>query len=150
MRIAINDAAASQLAEFATVNLGLEVNYRMGVDKIRGIMSASGYDKDFIEVEDAAPVQAQRIAIGQTVADADRKLVKIIIAQQDGPGGKEPVVVGVNGRVARIERGKEVLVPIEYIEALKNANKVTYDKGPNGEPINPSFVPTHPFSILAS
>lgn len=148
MKIAINEATAKQLAEFASTNMGLDVNYRMGVDKIRGSMSAAGYSQEFIEVEPDAPLPTQRIAIGQTVADEDRKMVRIIISQQDGPGGKEPVVVGVNGRVARIERGKEVSVPAEYIEALKNANKLVYEKGPNGEPINPSYVPTHPFTIL--
>jgi hypothetical protein len=76
-------------------------------------------------------------------------MVKIMIPQQNEAGGKEPVVVGVNGRIARIQRGIPVDVPIEYLEVLQNAQKVVYDKDENGAPINPTLVMTHPFSILS-
>lgn len=147
MKIAISEATATQLASFATINLGLDVNHRMGIDKIRAIMAQAGFSGSEIDVEEPAPSPAV------ATVDANgkkRKMFRILIPKQNEPGGTEPVVVGVNGKVARIQRGVEVDVPEEYVHALQNANKVVYDKGPNGEPINPTLVPTHPFSILRS
>jgi hypothetical protein len=146
MQIKISDANASQLAEFATTVLGIETNYRAGADKIRSLIAQSGYSRDVIDIDEPEqPIASQRV-----VEDKPRKRLTILIQQQNEPGGKEPVLVGVNGKVARIQRGVPVEVPEEYVEALRNANRVVFDKGPNGEPINPSLVPTHPFSVIAA
>ncbi len=153
MKISIDTASASQIADYATVHLGLDVNFRMGKDKILAVMAQAGFTQAEIEIADEEP-QVERIVPSgpASAAKGDRKMIKIMIPTQEIPGstaGKEPVVVGVNGVVARIKRGVVVEVPEEYVEALTNATKVVYDKGPNGEPINPTFVPTHPFSIMA-
>lgn len=147
MKIAINDATATQLAAFASINLGLDVHLRMGVDKIRAIMAQAGFSGTEIEVDEPAPTPA---VATKDDAGKPRKMIRILIPTQNEPGGKEPVVVGVNGKVARIKRGEVVAVPEEYVHALTNANKVAFDRGPNGEPINPTLVPTHPFSILGT
>lgn len=143
MQIKITEATPSQLAEFAIKNLGVEVNYRTGRDKILTAMEAAGFSGDTIEVDaEAAPtVQAE-----PDVESAKR--IRILVPTQDGPGGKEAIVVGVNGRVTRIQRGVEVAVRPEVIGVLKNANRVVYDKDENGTPINPTEVPTHGFQIL--
>lgn len=143
--IPLSEATATQLADFAAANLGLDVQFRMGVDKIRAVMATAGYDKDFIEVDEPQPAVAPRPA----EAVAQRKMVTIRIPNQESIGGKEPVPVGVNGKVYLIKRDTDVPVPVEVVHVLKNANRVVFDKGPNGEPINPTFVPTYPFSIVA-
>ena len=147
MKIDISTASPTQLAEFAQVHLGLDVNHRMGKDAIRAKMAAVGFTGSEIEVKDpetAAP------SFNPAVPRAARKYVRIIIPNQSAPGGKDPVVVGVNGVVARIERGKEVDVPEEYVHVLENALTVQFEKDENGRPINPTMVPTHPFSVISS
>lgn len=151
-RIPLIEASATQLADFGRAALNLDVNFRMGADKIRAVMATGGYDKDYIEVEvsdgpdpNARPAGAE--------AEAPRKMVVINIPNQDIPGsteGKQPVPVGVNGKVYLIKRGVDVEVPIEVVGVLNDAKRVVYDRGPNGEPINPTFVPTHPFTIVRS
>lgn len=147
MKISLHEATASQLAEYATAQLGIECNYRDGRDKILAKMSSVGFNSEFIEAE-AETAPEPKAAIGAVEPKGPRKMVRIMIPTQNEPGGKDPVVVGVNGRVARIMRGKPVDVPAEYVEVLNNANKLVYDKDENGSPINPQLVPTHPFSIL--
>lgn len=146
MKIKINEATASQLAEFAAVRFGLDVNHRMGADAIRAKLSMTGFTGDEIEVKDPEPV-AETVKAAGAVA---RKLIPILIPTQNEPGGKDPVVVGVNGVVARIKRGVVVEVPEEYVHALQNAQRVQFDKDENGRPINPIMVPTHPFSIMTA
>jgi len=149
-KIPLSDATASELADFAAKNLGLDVQYRMGADKIRALMAAAGYQKDTIEIEvpDAGNDPNARVATGE--AEAPRKMVMIQINNQPGPGGKEHVPVGVNGKVYLIKRGEPVKVPVEVVHVLENAKTTAYDRGPNGEPINPTDVLKHPFSVLAS
>jgi hypothetical protein len=150
MKIALSEASQKQLADFAQINLGLEIDRRFGADKLRALIAQTGYSQPDIEVADVAeePTPAR---IAQAEADAKRKKIKILIPNQETPGsteGREPVPVGVNGRVVLIKRGVPVEVPEEYVHALQNANKMQYDTGPNGELINPTMVPTYPFSVL--
>lgn len=145
MKINVSEATASQLAEYANVHLGLDVNHRMGADAIRSKMAMTGFSDIEIEIKDPEPVAD----LVKPAGSAARKLIPILIPTQNEPGGKDPVVVGVNGTVARIKRGVVVNVPQEYVHALQNAQKVQFDKDENGRPINPTMVPTHPFSIMA-
>lgn len=143
-RIPLIEASATDLATFANVSLGLEVNLRMGADKIRATMATSGYAKDYIEVDEPEPT----VAKAAEAPVAPRKMVTINIPHQSGPGGKEAVKVGVNGKGYLIARGKDVEIPIEVLGALKNAETTVFDRGPNGEPINPTSVPRHPFTLV--
>lgn len=146
-KIPLSEATPAELREFASVVLGLEAHQWQNREQLRALIATTGYDKDFIEIEEPKPSGPAKVV--PSALDASRKTVTINIPQQHGPGGKDPVVVGVNGRVARIMRGTDVEVPEKYVEVLRNAQTVEYDKGPNGEPINPRFVPKHPFSILS-
>lgn len=56
---------------------------------------------------------------------AEPKKRKIIVATHDQD--KQPVQVGVNGRMYVIERGKEVVVPASVVEVLRNAVQDVYD-----------------------
>ena len=144
--IPINNATATQLAQYANVMCGLDVTPQTGFAKIRALMANAGFEPEAIIIEEKALDEAPK----RKVLDGGekRKFVKIIIPNQEGPGGQLPVPVGVNGRVALIQRGIPVDVPEEYVHVLTNAERVIFDSGKNGELINPRKVPQHPFNII--
>lgn len=146
-KIAIADASAKQLADYAETVLGLDgVDYRLGKGKIEEKMRAALYDKDFIEVADEqAPIQR----IEPPAHGSARRMATIYIHNQDKPGGTEPVPVAVNGRQIFIPRNQQADIPWEYYHALDNAKKFVYQQGPNGELINPpSEAHEYPFSLI--
>jgi hypothetical protein len=146
-KIAIADASAKQLADYAETVLGIEgVDYRLGKAKIEEKMRATMYDKDYIEVPDEeAPIQR----IDPTVIPGARRMATIFIHNQDKAGGTEPVPVAVNGRQLFIPRNQEATIPWEYYHALGNAKHFVYQQGPNGELIYPpSEVHEYPFSLI--
>ena len=63
--------------------------------------------------------------------------VKLIIHTTTEAGGKDPVPIGVNGRVMLVPRGKEVEIPHAYFEVLKNAKRFDYEPGPEGYGLQP-------------
>lgn len=142
-------ATVPQLVAFATTTLGIEVDGTPRAADLRAKMIAAGFTGDEIEVADPAPGSTRQPLTPEDVAG--RKMIRINIPMQEGvAGGTEPVLVGVNGTVARIVRGEDVDVPVEYVEVLRNANKEIFDRGPNGELTNPKLVPIYPFSILGA
>lgn len=148
MKIAIDKASATQLAMFANVHHGLDVSHREGVNKIREKLEAVGFTGEEIEVEEPDPAKAPKQAAVPPAPSGKRKMVMINIPKQAGPGGARDVPVGVNGRIALIQRAKNVEVPAEYVHALENAKTIQYDKDENGRPVNPQLVPKHPFSVI--
>lgn len=146
-KIAIADASAKQLAEFAESMLGLDgVDYRLGKGKIEEKMRAVMYDKDFIEVPDEeTPIQR----IDPTVVPGERRMATIFIHNSEKAGGTEPVPVAVNGRQMFIPRNQEATIPWEYYHALNNAKSFAYRQGPNGELIYPpAEIHEYPFSLI--
>jgi len=51
----------------------------------------------------------------------EKKRVRIIIHEQDGPDGTQDVVIGLNGIVAQIKREHEVALTLEQVGVLDNA-----------------------------
>lgn len=146
-KIAIADASAKQLADFAETNLGIEgVDYRLGKAKIEEKMRAVMYDKDHIEVEDEeAPIRR----IEPPTGDSQRRMATIVINNQEKAGGTEPVPVAVNGRQMFIPRQQQVTIPWEYMHALENAKKFVYATDENGSLLpNPAEVHEYPFTII--
>lgn len=87
-----------------------------------------------------------------------RKCCKIRIEMMDPkvyPGGREPVPVSVNGIAMYIPRGASQIVPVEYVEALENAEKFVYaeydpeEDGGIGGLKAPQIVKEYPFSHVA-
>lgn len=153
MKLSIAEATAAQLADFANRNYGLTVNYRQGRDFVLAELNKVGFSGSEIDVDGAEQAaetiidrEPARLAGGKAGFSGQTAVIRI--PQQNEPGGKDPVVGGVNGLFFRIVRDTDVEVPIEYVRVLQNANRVEYSHGENGEPINPTEVPTHPFSIL--
>lgn len=151
MKIDITEATATQLAEYATVHLGLpNVRHTMGRDKIIALMAQTGFNQTTIDVDAPEPMKVGAANDAAPAAEK-RKMVTIMISVQELPGseGKEPVPVGVNGKVMLIERGKPQTVPVEYVEALRNAVKLSPIVDDNGKLIGMTPVPTYPFSTLS-
>lgn len=86
----------------------------------------------------ANETQAQPIA-----AEASEKLVKIMI--QESESDQQPVAIGLNGRIIRIQRGKEVDVPAGYVEILRNAKQKVRDTKTNED----REVLSYPFQVLS-
>ncbi len=97
--------------------------------------------------EKATKEKATKAATSKSTAAAkeaglngDRKV--ILIHQGEGTAGREDVVVGVNGVMFNIKRGKPVDVPVEVVHVLENAVTTVYE---NGEAID---TPRFAFSVL--
>lgn len=78
-----------------------------------------------LEVKSDAEVKAKTVTETGTTSRQVKKY-KITIHNQEGPGGKDDVVVGVNGRVWQIQREQEVVVPEMVYDVLKNAVEKLY------------------------
>lgn len=58
--------------------------------------------------------------------------VKIEINEGEGDGGKDDVFVQINGYAYKIKRGVEVIVPVEVLHVLENANMTVYENAQGG------------------
>jgi hypothetical protein len=154
VQIKIDDATATQLANFAAAK-GLEgVNFRMGVFEIRKRLVEAGWTHDYINVEDGAanaPVRATEQPMKPD--DPYEQLIEVYIQQTEEPGGRDPVFVGHNGTPMLIERGKWSPIKRKYLECLSHAIKIVIDPVPmdasksmdTGGTLPPREVPSYPF-----
>ena len=69
-------------------------------------------------VELTVAAQAPTLQAPTLQAPKTPERVKIMIHAQDGPGGKDDVAVGLNGRITQIKRGKKVSVPMGVYKIL--------------------------------
>ena len=151
--ISLNDATATEIANFASVMLGIPAEARMGKEKIIAKLRAAGYSKNDITIpQDEAPA-AQTIAPAPTHLEAGpgkktRKMITIMIPEQDAPGGSEPVYTNVNGVTLLIPRGVDATIPVEYEEALRNAVAIHYTSNPDGGLGAQRRVPQYPYSVV--
>lgn len=144
-RVSIHTASAAQLATYANAYLGLDVDAKMGAGKIRALMSTTGYEKDFIELEDE-PAPRQTASAPAKAGLDDRVLIRI--QNQPGAGGRDHVPINFNGTVYRIMRGVDVAVPRPLVEILEHAQTAEFQTDKDGQITGYTMVPTHPFSIV--
>lgn len=147
MKIKVEDASASQLANFARVNFGIEVDHRKGRDNILSLLASTGWSEAEIEVEDGSETRAQE---KMPAAPAQsRGKVRIMIPTDKGPGGQNDVVGGVNFRSFQIKRGVPVEVSREIYNALMDARVTMYSRDENGAPVNPVEVMSYTVNLVA-
>ncbi len=93
-------------------------------------------------------IEAPTARIVDNKAGKKAKYHTIHIANQDKPGGSNPVFVGVQGVGYTIPRAINVEVPASVVEVLKNAiqDNVTQDSE-TGEMLH-NEVPAYPFQDL--
>lgn len=153
-KININDATEKQLRWFAEAYCGLAAF--PGNTKIETIRSrvAAAWGKDEIIVQDDEENKPMVGYNPHPVLDSqqkpDRKIVRLIIQRTDEAGGDDAVPLGVNGRIMLVPRGKEVDIPAEYFEVLKNAVVHRYESLPDGgmNPV-PRPIQAYPFQRIA-
>lgn len=136
----LNDLTVPDLKEKADV-LGLE--YVKSISKPDLIA--------LISVALGEPVAPAEDPAGKASAKADiatakgEKKYRVLI--HDSEKDKQPVPLGCNGRVVRIQRGKEVVIGAGLLESLKNAKQKILRK--NSEDENEWIdVHSYPFSVL--
>lgn len=149
-KIAFSRAKAEDLRQFAVEHLGLEVAQGAPrADMIALIKTA--WDEDHILVEPASDEPAPVSIAAAAPAAPPAGKVRIIIDQQEGPGGSEPVFLSVNGRAMLVPRGEEVDIPAHYFEVLKNAERHVYDVDKESRMSNaPRVVPQYPHRVISA
>lgn len=173
-RIAIEDATAPDLREFAATQLGLEVSSSMNAKTLRSKIATVAPDLKHVpsvsagaapEPEPAAipvgyvPVEgedpAKRPAAISMPAGADLlhqsmdPKVELEVLTTTDKARAKACTVSVNGVVTRIERGKKVSVPYRVFLAMQDAVEYqavdTDENNPiTGEPIK-DWVPQHSY-----
>lgn len=150
MRKKIDEATVEEIRVFARTAFGLDIGAQEHKSTVLEKLATVGYSSDEITI--FAPVDPRKTSgtVGTVKNDAGKECYNVIIPEENGPGGQEPVPVGVNGNVMLIPRGKECLVPVEYIEVLRNAVRDEYDPVTTGYGgiTKPRKVPAYPIQIL--
>lgn len=169
-QVLLNDATLEQLRGFATNYLGLELAPTLNTDNVRAKITAA-WPQPFILVPDTNPptsiesassppapptapgeVPGAPLLAGRQTVRPDAGKVRISIARQEGPGGADPVPVGVNGKIMVIPRDEDCDIPYPYYEALSHAIKKVYDPMPDGNGYNPipRLVPEYPWNTKST
>ena len=170
MKIAIDDASNQQLRKYAAETLGM---HDIPANAKRATLIAkiqSSQEGDQIEVDDEDPTEAlpPAAAVGSAPAEASLPvlptriipenekasaipagMVRIMIAMQDKPGGRDPVYVAVNGRNRYFPRGKILDIPAWFEEVLSHATENHYEPTEDGKSINPipREVQLYPYNV---
>lgn len=152
--VKISEATREQLRTFAQQMLGMSFAANASTDKMIGQIR-SAWDKDEIPVIAAsgptdqtgtppAKPNGTRALRGDTSKNDPQ--VELTINEQEGPAGKRPVFVQVNGRGMLIPRNQRVTVGYRFFEALKNAVKTVHEQEEDGN-ISSRDVPSYPFQV---
>lgn len=154
-RISIEEAHVKDVRAFAQIVLGLEVGDGEHKATVVDKMRTAGYMSDEIAlVETGAP----RATSGQPNVVQNEKgqdCIRVLIPEDDKPGGTEPVPVSVNGSAMLIPRGTPQLVPVAYVGVLRDAwvwkyvqKEIQPELGQYGGISEPSRVPMYPFQEM--
>ena len=164
--IEIAKATRDQLTQFAVL-LGLEIT-KQNKDDIITLIKSAGYESNTICVVISAsspqsraggdPMQTSEVSVwsGQDEFGLKRarRMIYILIPNQDRPGGDREVPVSINGTTLYIKRNTRSLVPEEYVEALDHAVETHYDSNPDPvaeDPFSgpPRHVQRYPYQRVA-
>lgn len=160
--VAIDEATLDQLKEFATNTLGLSYHHTANTTHMLS-MIRQVHTKDTIQVADTDAQAAQTMqdpaSLTQTQPSAGKEMnavksskdpkVTIMIPLSEKEGGDRPVPVGVNGKQMLLPRGKDIVIPYRYYEALLNAVKTEHVQDPNDDQyeIKSREVPAYGFQV---
>lgn len=118
--IEVAKANVEQLRALAA-NQAIELEGGETKPEIRAKLTAAGVNDPTFFLPDAS---MRTDPIIDAVAPGACATKRIIIHEGDGQFGDEPVFVNHNGNTARIVRGEEVDVPVEYITNLEGGTKL--------------------------
>lgn len=149
MEIQIENASATQLAEFASNVLNIEADHRRGKAALITLIRDAGWKDDTIEVDAPVVAKAAPVATADPV-NADEaylnELVTIIIPKDDREN--DIVAVGHNGRNIRINRGEISKIPRKYLNVLKDAVKTVYAQTEKDGLGKATQVPMYPYQVI--
>lgn len=90
-----------------------------------------------------------RVGDGLKNEDLPPGNAEIQLHRTDLNKGMRACIVGLNGKMASLPIGKEFWCPLEYVEILKNAQRIEYEQDWTSDP--PQMVPrevhSYPFTI---
>lgn len=148
-RKSAEEATVEEVRQYARF-LGLEIEKAEHKATVLAKIGTAGFNTEQITVfEEIAPTPTPKRTM--TVKNRlGKECYKVMIPEEDKPGGEEAVPVGVNGSVMLIPRGQDVLVPVEYVGVLRNAVMDIYDpvKDGLGGIRKPRKVPAYPFQLV--
>lgn len=153
----IADATAEELRTFAQVALGLEIEGTENRNVVLSRMRDAGHNPDaegyrIATFDRPDPVRKDQATDGREWRedpghkDGGRWYHAINIAAAPVEGGDRAVPVRVNGRTMLIPRGKRVMVPEEYVEAIRNASETIWNMTEHGLS-DPREVPSYPYAV---
>lgn len=124
--------AAPDNVDMATIRAQMraEIMAEMKKDLLPGLIAEIKAEAMAIARAEAAEDYAEEVAElkqAEAVVKAQPKY-RLVIYQQEGPEGKEPVFVGVNGYGYMIRRGEEVIVPRGVVSVLEEAVEIQVTK----------------------
>lgn len=93
-------------------------------DAINSALAAGAEKKSKKSKKVEAEILNELMGSAEEVRNAEK--VSIIIRNQGGPGGQDPVFVSVNGMGYQIPREKPVSIPKPILQALENAVEIQY------------------------
>lgn len=144
-QVLIENASKPQLRRFAT-HLGIAVTNFDTEEKLIQKIREAGYGEPHIIATEDGPGPARSERPGKAAAVVvTEPMVELTIHTQEGPGGKRPVFVGVNGKGILIPRNKPVKVKLRYFEALKNAIETKYEFDEDAKANMPREMPSYPY-----
>jgi hypothetical protein len=73
---------------------------------------------------------------------------KVMFHQKSNPMEPNDVIIGVNGEVLQMQRGKEVVVPKRYLEASEHAYYESFSQMPGEERKTTARVSVYTYTIL--
>lgn len=147
-QVPLHTANKPQLRAFAQ-HLGVTVTNFDSVEKLRQKIKDSGWEETYIVAFDdaQAPNPKAKAAPAASTKEVSEPMVSLTVHQQEGPGGKRPVFVGVNGRAILIPRNKQCEVKLRYLVALQNAVETKYEYDDEAKANMPIELPSYPHQV---
>lgn len=146
-QVPLNSATKKQLREFAE-HLGISTTNFNTPEQLVQKFKDAGWDQNHIIVADAASKPSAQPNGGSAARlVVTEPMVSLTIHQQEGPGGKRAVFVGVNGRAILIPRNKPSEVKLRYLRALENAIETKYEYDEDAKANLPRDMPSYPYQV---
>lgn len=123
--------------------LAVEFGVTTGVDEKDALVDAVlRAQESVLEIQDDQDAPPPR--------KAEEQRIGLLIHNQNGPGGTDPVFASVNGRGYLIPREREVLLPLEVAEVLRNARSDVFERRGDGGPVEVRTVNRFAFTVVGA
>lgn len=117
-RARLERMSAEGLKDLLRAEFGIDAGADDKPTLVDAVMRAQENDQENHDDQEPPMSSEERAAMDK--ARMGRK-IRMVIHNQGGPGGSEPVFVGVNGHGVLIPRDTEVLLSPEVAEVIRNA-----------------------------